>query len=315
MRAARPRPGRRALRPYAGWPVFPVVLAAGCVATQPIPPAEAPAYGTIAGAHNARLERLRTIYSRGVIEIRWSDETGRHFEQGNVDLWVALPRHTALRVEKLGEVLLWLGSDDDHYWLFDRFGEETTLVVGRHEDAPRPVHATALTVRPLSLLDLMGLTPLPDGAAVDIVYDADRDAWALETVGAGGPIRLYLDRTKLLPKRVEVLSEKGEVTLYSDLGRYKSVKLAGAAGMANPKLATIVDVAATNDSARLKLALDSPTDDANPPVFRLERLIRALQPDRIEGTLPDGVEVQGSGFGVRKRRRGPGNFISPNPEP
>ena len=290
MRAAGPRVGGRGLRPYAGWIVFPVVLAAGCAATPPIPPAEAPAYGTIAGAHNARIERLRTIYSRGVLEIRWSDETGRHFEQGSVDLWVSLPRHTALRVAKVGEVLLWLGSDDHHYWLFDRFAQETTLVVGRHEDAPRPVHATALTVRPLSLLDLMGLTPLPEGPAVDIVFDADRDAWALETVGAGGPMRLYLDRAKLLPKRVEVLSEKGEVTLYSDLGRYKSVKLTGGAGLVNPKLATLVDIAATGDSARLKLALDSPNDDANPQVFRLERLIRALQPDRIEGTLPDGVE-------------------------
>lgn len=290
MRAAGPRVGRRGLRPYAGWIVFPVVLAAGCVATSPIPPPEAPAYGTIAGAHNARIERLRTIYSRGVLEIRWSDETGRHFEQGSVDLWVALPRHTALRVAKLGEVLLWLGSDDHHYWLFDRFAQETTLVVGAHEESLRSVHATALTVRPLSLLDLMGLTPLPDGAALDVVFDAERDAWVLETVGAGGPIRLYLDRAKLLPKRVEVLSEEGDVTLYSDLGRYKSVKLAGAAGLSNPKLATIVDIAATDDSARLKLALDSPNDDANPQVFRLERLIRALQPDRIEGTLPDGVE-------------------------
>ncbi|MCH6551380.1 MAG: methyl-accepting chemotaxis protein, partial [Planctomycetes bacterium] len=164
--------------------VIPVVLAAGCVATSPIPPPEAPAYGTIAGAHNARIERLRTIYSRGVLEIRWSDETGRHFEQGSVDLWVALPRHTALRVAKLGEVVLWLGSDDHHYWLFDRFAQETTLVVGAHDEAPWPVHATAFTVRPLSLLDLMGLTPLPDGAALDVVFDAERDAWVLETVGA-----------------------------------------------------------------------------------------------------------------------------------
>ncbi len=289
MRRARPSLRGRALRPNAGWSVIAVLLSAGCVAIQPMPPPEDPAYETIVATHNARLERLRTIYSRGVIEIRWTDETGRHFEQGNVDLWVSLPRRTALRVEKLGEVLLWIGSDDDHYWLFDLLAQETTLVVGAHEDAPRPVHATALTVRPLSLLDLMGLTPLPDGAAVDIVFDAERDAWALETVGAGGPIRLYLDRAKLLPKRVEVLSEKGEVTLYSNLRRYKSVKLTGAAGMANPKLATLVDIAATNDSARLKLALDSPNDEANEQVFRLERLIRALQPARIEGTLPEGV--------------------------
>ena len=102
-----------------------------------------------------------------------------------------------------------------------------------------------------------------------------------------------------------MLSEEGGVTLYSDLWRYKSVKLAGAAGLSNPKLATIVDIAATDDSARLKLALDSPNDDANPQVFRLERLIRALQPDRIEGTLPErlrGLGVRGSEKEGRARK-------------
>ena len=178
-------------------------------------------------------------------------------------------------------------------------------MVGAHDEAPWPVHATAFSVRPLSLLDLMGLTPLPDGAAVDIVFDADREAWVLETVGAGGPIRLYLDRATTLPKRVEVLSGEGEVTLYSELRRYKSVKLAGAAGLVNPKLATLVDIAATTDSAELKLALDSPNDDANEQIFRLERLIRALQPDRIEGTLPE----------FRKREHGADQPEPPNPEP
>src|SRR5687768_10032175 len=101
-------------------------------------PAATPTYQELAAAHNRRVELLSRVYADGVIEIEWEDRDGQHHEQGDMELWIALPRNTALRVEKLGEVLLWLGSNQEHWWLFDMVSKEKVLMVGRHN---QPVQA------------------------------------------------------------------------------------------------------------------------------------------------------------------------------
>src|SRR5262245_18852154 len=101
-----------------------IISLAGC---KPKPPPvaatrlaiDAPSYSQLATAHNARVAQLKTLYGDGVLQIRWTDEQGHsHSDQGDMELWLNLPRKTALRVDKVGEVLLWLGSDDDRVWIF-----------------------------------------------------------------------------------------------------------------------------------------------------------------------------------------------------
>ena len=264
-------------------------LGPGCAGTPGLdgdrPPDSPPTYAELAAAHNSRIERLRQVHATGVIELWWSDEDGRHHEQCRAQLWLELPRKTALRIEKLGEVLLWLGSDEQRYWFFDGLDrQETVLYVGDHDAVLLAPHRAALATNPFALLDLMAVVPLPcprgpgDPA---VAYDADHDAWRVQAPGLGGPIRVFFDRSTRRPKRVEALSEDGAVVATSDLGRYESVRQGGVAPLDRPKFPTKVDILQPPGDDRVLLAVDPPLSTINARVFELDRLIQALRPDRV----------------------------------
>ena len=129
------------------------------------PGLKAPRYVTLAEAHNARIDRLGTIYARGVIELRWTDDDGKHVEQGDLDLWIALPHQTALNISKFGERLMWLGSDDRQSWLFDFRGDEKVLYRATGDQRSDDRADAQLPIDPTALLRLSGLIRLPPRAS------------------------------------------------------------------------------------------------------------------------------------------------------
>ena len=289
-------------------------LSAGCKSGQPVsngPGEAAPSYQELASAHNRRIEQLHTLYADGVVEIRWQDKNGNHYEQGNMELWMQLPRRTALRVEKLSLVRLWLGSDDQRYWLFDLTGDQKVLHVGKHNEVVKE-DSGAFAVKPLALLDLMAMTPLPDsGHAAGgksprfpaVNYDQKLDAWVIEAAGGGGLLRMYFDRQSRLPKRVESVGEKGQASLVSTLDKYKPVDVQGISPLASPLMAHTIRVASTaasvmapavssahKASGEVSLFIDSATANADQKqlghVFDLQQLIQSMRPDVIDGEIP-----------------------------
>ena len=284
------------------WMLTALVIA-GCH-PQPVPTTQpkvvGPTYRELAAAQNARVEQLQALYGSGVIEIRWADDQKkRHFEQGEMELWFNLPRKTALRVEKVGEVLLWLGSDDDRYWMFDRLNKEKVLRVSSHDKALTDDRGRAFAVKPMALLDLMGLTPLPASAADPalndsmVKFDPQRNAWSVRFDGRGGAVRVFFDRATLLPQRVESLDSQDQVILFSDLKRYESVQLQGKSPAAFPKMAELIDISDVQADpsivGQVKIAIDHYNDGYDQPfdrVFDLKRLAHSFQPDRVEGQLP-----------------------------
>jgi hypothetical protein len=266
-------------------------------ATREAPPS-APSFAALAASHNDRVARLTHIYVSGVIEIRWTDRKGKHFEQGNMELWVHQPRRTALRVEKLGEPLLWLGSDDSQYWLFDLLSKERVLHLGKHDaasDASTDGTGLMIDVKPLALLDLVGITPIDVDQPSPVQFSAQYNALTITVSGSGGPMRMFFDRQSLLPKRIESLdSGSGEIIAHSTLQRYKSVTMQGVSPLAFPKLAHQIDVVAINPNAtsdapaggEVKIVMDNSTTVIDAAqlqrVFDLERLKQALRPGRIE---------------------------------
>lgn len=257
----------------------------------------APSYAEIAAFHNARVQQLQTTYSVGVI---WADEKGQLLEQGNIEMWIDLPARTALRVEKLGEVLLWLGSDEHRYWLFDRRNkDERVLYLGGHEELIAMGGAgedSPLTFKPLALIDLMGLSPLPEREnPPPVKQDAKSNAWVVQATGRGGTMRLHFDRKTFLPSRVEALTDNGEVTLSSSLSRYESVPLPGVGVPGWPKMAELIDITGHNQAGvnekpgKVRIAINDTTADFDRGVlarlFDLDRLMRAMRSDRVEGEL------------------------------
>lgn len=255
-------------------------------------------YEELARAHNERLDRYRTLNARGNIELRWRDDRGRHFEQGDLDFYLDQPRRTAFRVSKLGEIYFWAGSDDSCFWFFDLSRDQRHLVVesldaewmreGDQEDG--------VAFRPLTVLDLMALSRVPETASENenrpVAFDARRDAWHVVVNGLGGEVRLYFDRETRLPMRAESLNDRGEPVAQSTIRRYRAVDQPTGAGggVIRPVMPTLVDIQPMDDSVgqmEVKIALGSPTaavdETALRRVFDLARLAGSLRPQHIEG--------------------------------
>ncbi|MCP3903350.1 MAG: hypothetical protein GY715_06915 [Planctomycetes bacterium] len=246
--------------------------------------------------HNERVEHLRRLHSIGVLEFEWVGEDGkRHHEpQVNMTLWIDLPRGTALRAEKLGENLLWVGSNAERYWVFDLMSSEPRLFDGPH-DAPIHGGASPFVIRPLALLDLLALSPVADpagpGSPSPVRVDPKTGAMVVTTAGRGGPMRLHLDTVTGLPRRVETLSPAGEVALFSVLDRDRSVPVPGVSIAARPRQATRIRIADPAGTVGIGLFLDSPgprdPSDRWDRVFDFDRLLRAFRPVIINGEPSD----------------------------
>lgn len=246
----------------------------------------------IIASHNERVAKLGTTYSDGVIELRWSDERGKHFEQGDLELWQTSDNRTALQVSKLGERLLWMGSSGEQWWLFDLMNkDDRVLLLGTHEDLGE--RFGALGVKPLGLLDLLGLSPIEGATDADqpALVSNDIRAFTLEVKGRGGRLRIAFDQATLLPKRIELLDATGAVAAVSTLSRYASVDVPGMAIMALPKMPLTIDIHREQSvgdtmAGDAKIALNETVGEikekAALQIFDLERLTAAMRPDRVE---------------------------------
>jgi len=155
------------------------LLIGGCESsptTDGKPPAVEVSAQQLIERHNARAQRLDQLHAYGVIELWWTDDAGRHYEQADAELWIDQPSRTALRVNKAGEVFLWLGSNNRSWWLFDLLSEPTTLVTGELEAAAQPVIEGAAPVHPLTLLDLMGITTARLEENAEARFDRDANS-------------------------------------------------------------------------------------------------------------------------------------------
>ncbi len=271
----RPRPRR-----HEGWCLIAAVLVS---CNGPRGPADgtapdAPPWEELARTQNDRVDGIERVYGRGVIELNWTDEEGRHFEQGDLDLWLEPPDRAALNITKFGERLFWIGSDGSRTWMFDFRGDEAALLAG---DA---AGSQELPLEPSLLFALCGLARLPH-AAVPVGYDAEHDAWSVAAESRGRAVRLYLDRKTLLPVRVEIPDDAGRAVLFSrlKLSRYERIAVAGRPVGSGPRFPTLVDLLSSDDRLAVKLSVPSPSDDAlDERFFELDHLIETFKPGSVD---------------------------------
>jgi hypothetical protein len=236
-------------------------------------------------AHNARVAQLQQVYTAGVIEVRWTDDRGRHFEQGDASIWLDLPHRTALRIDKLDEVLFWLGSDADRYWLFDLLADESTLSIGRtgrwNDQAQGP-----FAVDPRALLNLLALMPLPDSATL---VGADADSLTLQVPTARGRISYRFDLDTGLPTAIRVDEDTDRRLAASTLRRPGRAEQPDSLSINWPFMPMLIDVELFDEvdavTGQLKIALEFATTDMETQpidrVFDLDRLTQAFQPQHV----------------------------------
>jgi len=262
------------------------------------PPGQAPLAGDLLKRHNDQVAALKSLSATGVVELRWTDESGGHFEQGEMDLWLVMPWQLALRIHKLGEDFLWLGASEQNFWLFDlRNRDQAVLHVGSHQQGETDESAP-LKVKPLVLLDLCAMTQLslpegaPDAAAL---FDNAQNAWVVPATGRGGPVRVFFDARSSLPIRIEAVGGDGQTALFSRIApaRFAPVEIPGVSAGSYPRIPTLIDLLDPQSKDEVKIAIDEQSlsyrdqqQPPNPRVFDLQLLIKRFQPARIEGELP-----------------------------
>lgn len=277
------------------------LTAGGCKTTKPNaeigrdkPPSgvEVPLATALLASHNQRVAGIDKFAARGVLELQWMDKNTRRFEQGDVDVWFHLPQRTAIRVEKLGEPLLWFGSNENAYWLFDLRKDVSEATIRPHEKPLEIQGPAVVSVRPLELLVLLGFARLNEADIVAVEhdvtggvkaggkagYDKATDAWTVRlkrrTSGGNGngdgSLRVYFDRGRGFIRRIDLLGASDELLVRSDLAieRYRPAPLANRPPGAFPWVATRVDIRDEVGGGQMKFALDGESLNNSQPQDR-----------------------------------------------
>ena len=221
---------------------------------------DVPDYAEVARRYNSNLEHLDRLWSRSIVEMRWTDEDGRRqFEQGEGHFIYMAPDRVALTVGKLGNVMLWAGSNHEQYWMFD-LRERGIAHHGRHENANRPCsRELPLPVQPRAVPHLLGLLPLDESVA-DAAPSVERVQGYNVIEPPGTRLRMMLHPDTALPVRVDLTDERGEAVVIAQLDRHDYMEIDGVARLASPRIATRATVHAVGEEAELSLTLSDVTD-------------------------------------------------------
>lgn len=251
------------------------------------PAAASPNYLDAIARQALRLRRLQFLDSAGVVEFRWTDEKGDHFEQGDLNLYMMLPWKTAFSIAKLGTRMAWIGSDESGWWIFLLQEKPTSVQISPWEASPRDVRGEGMSiVSPRAFLHLAGLSPFPAPELVTVTEDEAAKTIVVESkpiVGATEPrMRWTLDRVSKLPTKVELLDDLGAPVVTGLLTEYLSAPIEGAPPGDFPQVPRQINVARTDGRGSLKIALEGPSargEKVQPRFFRLDDLRKELRPD------------------------------------
>ena len=251
-------------------------MLAGCTTTreperviQPAPP-----YGEIVERYNDRVSQLGRLHARAVAAVDGTDAEGRRLkEQAEGYLLIERPDRLALMLGKLGDTNLYLGANAESYWWFDMVSEEKLALVGRHDAITRrKTDALGLPVRPLDLIELSGLTPLPEAGGTT-ARDARGNLVVTTSLPRGTKV-MTLEPRSLRPISITLLDLSGEEAVTAELGQYAPVTVEGD-GAARPRTATRVVARPAGFDAEIRLTLYEPKNRSlNARAFDVDRLIR-----------------------------------------
>lgn len=289
----------RAVR-VGAWMACAMLWLCACETAKPIPRPEgvAPDAAAVAQAQRERLSAIPTLAMRGVAELRWTDESGGHVEDGDFELVLRAPLDTSLRVTKFGERVMWAGSGGGRWWLFEPRAQPSRVTVGS-VDAPGDAEGLLGLMRPAHLLSTLGLRPIEASQVSSIEWDSRIGCWRALVKQGDASMAMELRDSSLLPIAVDWLDAQGAVRLRSEMsafawpGAEESVTRPGAlvptrisVSMFDPPAdaARVREARAPQAQATLSLNAATPTDGTariRDRLFDFESLCGALKPDVV----------------------------------
>ena len=231
---------------------------------------------------------LRLLESGGTIEIRTEDETGSDFQDCALELWRDGDRF-ALRLRKLGERFLWVGSNGLQWWVFELTADPVRLVVLPSEaDGRQALGSEVLLFGPNQLLQLAGLQPV-DLADAESRWTDDRTQIRVDLPapegGTWARLVWYLDPDTLLPSRIEALDEAGSPLLDSALSNYEPIRARDQPVGNWPQFPRKIRVRTPDDAIDVRLFFNRPGATGSKlrdALFDLDQLMKTFKPGIIE---------------------------------
>ena len=258
-------------------------------------------FAEIVAAHNVRASRLETLESRASLELRYSDQDGDHFDQCEADIFLASGGRGALRATKVGNNILWVGSDGTRGWIFRLDSKPTRLTVFEGIGALPPGQRLAgdgaaefSLLSPGAVRTIAGIAPIAEGwqlRPIDGVAAASTIESRLELVSAlSADTDAVVRFTKGgLPESVRIEPRGAKPILLAALSEYVPAQVENLSQGAWPQVprkivVTGVASAGTKDS-EARLYLDAPiamSKRMRPRFFVLDELVGQLRPDAVE---------------------------------
>src|ERR1051325_11360447 len=255
-----------------------------------VPRGATPPYGDVAAAYNARVNRLERLACPADVSVHYEDDKGNPLkEHVDANVQAALPASVAIRLDKVGQTVFCLGSNEKKYWWFDLTGDKSALI-GSHERAtPEAVGSFGLPVHPLDLLELLAIKPIPEAGAEQathavLAWSKDGRLLGLTLPGRwSGQRRFWLDPKTYEPARVELLDRRGALLADAALSRYAEVEVAGDARV-HPRIATDFQVDLPLQRATVSLRLAGPKNPGSaqrPQLFDLDGLLKYYRISKV----------------------------------
>jgi hypothetical protein len=224
---------------------------------------------------------LDRLWTRTVARIWYPGEEGEEkSDQLEGTIQYIRPDRVLVTFSKVNNLYAILGSNAQKYWWIE-LGDHKRAHVGEHAKAtPERIAELGLPIHPLDFVDLIGITPLPvmspgasAGGTPTVQWSQDGRSVVITMQGRYARRRLVLDPVTYEPSRIEFLDSAGAPAVYSDLGKYEPVAIAGGTG---PRIPTEIFASLDRDRTRARLRLTSPEvgeQRPKPGVFDLERLL------------------------------------------
>lgn len=231
--------------------------------------------------YNANLTVIDRLWARTEIALRFLDEQGEpRFERGEGKLIFVRPGNVALTLGKLNQTVLWAGSNEQRYWLFDLLGERLAYV-GLHDHVEQvDTQKLPLPIYPDEVPYLLGLEPIGEA----VVIGEELGYVLLQPVGTN--LRIMVNPRSGRPARIDVVGSNDRSVLISRLYDYQPMKIDGMDQADWPKIAARATFFAPDADASFKLTLTDMTDGVRrnrikDRIFDFDALVEALKPARV----------------------------------
>lgn len=249
-----------------------------------------------------RAESLQKLHGWGVVELRWVDDSGSHFEQGDLEFWIDGPDHLAVRISKLGDTYLWLGMNDQKAWVFDLSQKPTRLLVdslGRLQKAGLEEGSWLAILEMIQLMKI-GLGAVPPPPTEDLLSSEMMDdsiatyIWRLDrskSTSKSSRLQMKVNTSTWQPLVVEIRDSDGTggLVLKSPSRKTKRIEIPDRSSLAWPVISRVLEVQDLDDPGTIaKFAFEGITAslDGEPieRIFDVNILRDAFKPE-VQGSI------------------------------